>query len=101
MLGKNIYFLNFKDKTVGEGVVIQEHITNGGYDAYLIRTITGELQLERSICYASKEKAEKALERKQPLADKMNAYAKKATDRIDNMRTQLLGKPTLKHLVRK
>lgn len=101
MLGKNIYFLDFKDKNVGEGIVIQEHITNGGYDAYLIRTNTGERQLERSICYKTREKAEKALDKKQPLADKMNAYAKKATSKIDNMRTRLLGKATLKHLVRK
>lgn len=101
MLGKTVYFLNFKDKKVDEGIIIEAHISTGGYESYLLQTEKGDKQIERSVCYATREKAEQALIKKQPVADKMNAYAKKATARIDNMRTQLLGKATLKHLVRK
>ena len=101
MLGKTIYYLNFKDRQVGEGVVIEAHISTGGYESYIIQTDKGDVQMESSICYTTREKAESALIRKQPLSDKMNELAKKATAKIDRMRTQLLGEPKLKHLARK
>lgn len=101
MLGKKVFFLNFKDKKVNEGLIIEAHISTGGYESYIIQTDAGDVQMERSLCYTDKEKAELALSKKQPLSDKMNELAKKTTKRIDNMRIQLLGKPNLKHLARK
>ena len=101
MLGRKVYFLNFKDKTIGEGVIIEAHISTGGYESYILQTETEDVQVEKSICYAEKTKAEIALAKKQPISDKMNNIAKKATSRIDNLRTKLLGKPNLKHLARK
>lgn len=101
MLGKTVYYLNFKDKVVGEGVVIEAHISTGGYESYIIETPTGDVQMESIICYPTREKAEKALAKKQPLSDRMNDLAKKTTAKIDKMRTQLLGEPKLKHLARK
>ena len=101
MLGNKVYFLNFKDKTVGDGVVIEAHISTGGYESYIIQTEQGDVQMESSICFTNKKKAEDALAKKQPLSDRMNAVAKKATADIDRMRIRLLGKPKLKYLARK
>lgn len=101
MLGNTVYFLNFKDKTVGEGVVIESHISTGGYESYIIQTDNGDVQMESVLCYKNKQKAEQALIAKQPLSDRMNKVAKEATCRIDRMRIRLLGKPKLKYLARK
>lgn len=101
MLGKTVYFLNFKDKKVDEGIIIEAHISTGGYESYLLQTEKGDKQIERSVCYATREKAEQALIKKQPVADKMNDIASKTTKRIDSLRERLLGKAPLKHLARR
>jgi len=101
MLGNKIYFLDFKNKKIGEGIVVQAYISTGGYESYVIQTENGDVTKEQTICFDTLKKAEKAMKRKQPLADKINTLAKKTTDKIDGMREKLLGKPELKHLARR
>ena len=48
MLGKTVYFLNFKDKKVDEGIIIEAHISTGGYESYLLQTENGDKQI--AIC---------------------------------------------------
>lgn len=101
MLGRKVYYLNFKDNTVCNGIIIEAHISTGGYESYILQTEHGDVQVEKAICYSSMEKAEQSLLKKKPLSDKMNDLAKKTTAKIDAMRLRLLGNPNLKHLARK
>lgn len=98
MLGDTVYFLDFKNNTVKEGVVYDEHITSSGYPAYQILTGDNFIQLEQSLCHQVKEHAEQKLLELKPLADEITELAKSSQAKIDAMREQLLGKPTLSHL---
>lgn len=98
MLGNTVYFLDFKNNTVKEGVVYDEHITSSGYPAYQILTGDSFIQLEQSLCCITKEGAEQKLLELKPLADEITELAKSSQSKIDNMREQLLGVPTLSHL---
>lgn len=98
MLGKTVYYLDFKNRTVKEGVVYDIHITSTGYSAYQLLVDNNFIQVETSLCYESKELAETILPDKQKLADEITEYAKNAQATVDEMRKLLLGKPELSHL---
>lgn len=100
MLGKTIYYLDFKNKKVETAVVIDEHITSTGYGAYMARTSDKVLhQVEMAICYKTQEEAEQELVKKQPLVDEMNELRKSTDNKLNEMRDTLIGKPDMKHLI--
>lgn len=99
MLGKTVYFLDFRGKgSVGEGVVYDVHVTSSGYPAYQLLVGKEFMQKEITLCFLDKENADKELKRLKPLADKITDFAKNSQDAIDVMRKELLGEPTLLHL---
>lgn len=98
MLGKTVYYLDFKNKTVKEGVVYDIHITSTGYSAYQLLVDNNFIQVETSLCSESKEYAERALPDRQKLADEITEYAKNAQAKVDEMRKILLGEPEYSHL---
>jgi hypothetical protein len=100
MLGETIYFLDFKNKTVVPGVVYDVHVTSTGHSAYQLLVDDQFRQVECSLCYPTVETAEFALKQAQPLADKINTFAKESQAKIDAMREELLGKPQYTHLRR-
>lgn len=101
MIGKYIYFLDFKNRCVGSGIVIGSHITTTGYGAYLIRTAEGDKQKEQSICYLIEEEAGEALKLKLPIADEINKLVEETNKRVDDLRLALIGEPPFKELVEK
>ena len=98
MLGKTVYFLDFKNNAVKEGVVYDIHITSSGYAAYQLLVKDSFIQVETSLCYETQEKAEKGLKKKQFQADYITNLAKESQARIDELREKLLGKPEFAHM---
>ena len=98
MLGKTVYFLDFKNKAVKEGVVYDIHITSSGYSAYQLLVKDNFTQMETSLCYETKEEAENGLKEKQFKADYITNFAKESQAKIDELREKLLGKPEFAHL---
>lgn len=101
MIGKYIYFLDFKNRCVGSGIVIGSHITTTGYGAYLIRTPEGDKQKEQSICYLIEEEAGEALKLKLPIADEINKLVEETNKRVNDLRLDLIGEPPFKELMEK
>ena len=99
MLGKTVYFLDFRDNgSVKEGIVYDVHVTSSGYPAYQLLVGKEFVQRETSICFLEKKNAEKELKRLKPIADKITDLAKTSQEAIDELRKKLLGEPTLLHL---
>ena len=101
MIGKYIYYLDFKNRCVGSGIVIGSHITTTGYGAYLIRTPEGDKQKEMSVCYLIEEEAGEALRLKQHIADEMNNLIEETNKRVNDLRLAIIGEPPFKELMEK
>ena len=101
MLGNTVYYLNFKDKKVTEGIVKDMHITSTGYGAYLLLTEDGLKQAEISICFDTYDEALKVFEEKSKIADEMKMLIEETNNKVESLRKQLIGEPTLTHLLEK
>lgn len=99
MLGKTVYYINFKEKTVESGRIKQVHPTSSGYEAYLILHEDKVLQVESSICYDTEETAREHLDHLVSVNEEMNAISAEAKNKIDALRISILGEPTCKDLL--
>ena len=101
MLGSTVYYLNFKDKSITEGIVKDMHITSTGYGAYLLLTSDGIKQAELSICFDTYDEALKVFEEKNKIADEIKMLVEETNKKVECLRKQLIGEPTLTHLLDK
>jgi hypothetical protein len=98
-IGDNIYYLDFKDYCVKQGLLYSAQPTTTGYLAYTIINGKPE-QKEAVICFDTEAEALEAFEKLSPLAKEIETLAKEAQAKIDALRLQLLGEPTLKELIK-
>lgn len=98
-IGDTIYYLDFKDYCVKQGVLYSAQPTSTGYLAYTIINDKPE-QKEAAICFETEDKALAKLSELTPIAKEIERLAKEAQHSIDLLRIQLLGEPTLKELVK-
>lgn len=96
MLGKNIYFLKF-DKTEGgavkDGFCVGEYISDNGYRTMLIMCADGRISREAAYVFESRTEAENALAIMQPTVDKMQSLDERTTNKLNEMRKELIGEP--------
>lgn len=98
-IGDTVYYLDFKDYCVKQGIIYSAQPTSTGYLAYTI--INGQPeQKEAAICFDTEDKALAKLSELTPIAKEIERLAKEAQHSIDMLRDQLLGKPTLKELLK-
>lgn len=98
-IGDTVYYLDFKDYCVKQGTLYSMQPTTTGYLAY---TIIGDKpeQKEAAICFETETDALAKLSELTPIAKEIERLAKEAQHSIDMLREQLLGKPTLKELLK-
>ena len=96
-IGDTVYYLDFKDYSVKQGLIYSAMPTSTGYLAYNIYD-KALLQKEASICFPTQEEALDKLSSLAPIAKEIEKIAKEAQKKIDDLRKQLIGEPTLTHL---
>lgn len=93
-IGDKVYYLDFADYCVKCGIIYSMQPTSTGYLAYNI--IDGKLtQKESSICFKTEDEALSRLSTLTPIAKEIESIAKDAQHKIDLLRKELLGEPTL------
>lgn len=96
-IGDTIYYLDFADYCVKQGIIYSAQPTSTGYLAYNIYD-KRLIQKESSICFPTQEEALDKLNSLSPIAKEIEKIAKDAQKKIDDLRKQLIGEPTLTHL---
>jgi hypothetical protein len=99
MIGEKKYFLDFKKKAVGVGVVYAEQISAGGWAVYLLKTDEGIKQIETCLSYDTEAEALAELKNKLPIALEMVEIEKQAKKTLDELREKLIGKAEFKNLL--
>lgn len=98
MLGNKVFYINMKDKKVGEGVVLSRTISQSGYVVNIVFDEEGKHNIENKLIFENKEEAEKALPGLLVISEAMEEKSKECEKVLDVMREQVIGKPEFKEL---
>ena len=93
-ISNKVYFIDLKEKKVGEGVVNGLTVSSTGYLLYVIKLANGQqITKESAFVYASRKEATEAMNKQIPISDEMNKKAKAAQNELDALREKVIGKP--------
>lgn len=98
MLGQKVFFIDMKSRSVKEGVILSEIISQSGYVVHIIVDEEGKHNVESLLIFQSKEDADKRLPEVLAIKDMMDEKAKELEKTLDTMREQVIGKPEHKEL---
>ena len=98
MLGKEVYFIDMKDRDVKSGIILSYIISQSGYVVHIIFTGLEKKNVESALIFTSKEQADKRLPEVLAIKDDMEKKEKEVANVLDNMRELVIGKPEFKEL---
>ena len=92
-LGKEIFFIDPKQKKVKEGRVSGIQITQTGYVIISIFCTEGTPQLENKHVFLTKDSAEQRLIEIKPLLAEADKEIEETTERVNKLRVEVIGEP--------
>ena len=99
MIGKKVYFIDLKLRSVKSGIVITDTISQSGYEVYIVYGTDGKRESkDLALVFDTEKAANDNLERMLKLSDDMEALNKQTEEKLNAMREGLLGKPKFKEL---
>ena len=94
MIGIKKYALDPKTMKIFKGTVIGEYISDNGYLLIRLLLATGETKsLESAHVHNTLEEVEEHLKRVRPLIEGAEQIIKEATEKVDKLRLNVIGKP--------
>ena len=94
MIGELKYCTDAKTKKIFMARVVGVNITDNGYDVYRVLLSDNTTKvLEKSHIHETPEEASKYLDRVTPLMNEADKLIREATDKVDAIRLQVIGKP--------
>lgn len=99
MIGKEVYFVDLKDREIKIGTVVTDIISQSGYEVYVVLGVDGKkYSKDLPLVFETLEEAEEKLQDILKWSDEMEQYQKQTTETLDAMREKIIGKPNFKEL---
>ena len=98
ILGKEVYFIDQKNRKVDTGVVLSIVVSQSGYDVAIIYANGTKYSIESALVFLTEDEATERLPFVLSIKDEMEAIEKEANDKLDEKRELVIGKPQHKEL---
>ena len=98
MLGKKVYFIDCKARSVKEGVILSHTISQSGYEVNIIFGEGQKHSVENARVFECKEDALEKLPDMLEIKDEMDAIEKESTEKLNEKRVLIIGQPEHKEL---
>lgn len=98
MLGKEVYFIDTKSRSIKKGVILSHTISQSGYEVNIIYGDKEKHSVENKLVFETLEQAQEQIESVLAIKDEMDAINKQLTETLDGKRVLVIGEPEHKEL---